>query len=52
MGSWRPSSLFHFPALPVAAPAICLSSRAMSNRREMLWAGGPPTQGPATPLVG
>lgn len=52
MGSWRPSSLFHFCALPVAAPAVCLSSRAVPNKREMLRAGGHPTQDPATPLLG
>lgn len=52
MGSCRPTSLLHFPALPVAVLAVCLSFRAVSNKREMLWAGGHPTQDPATALLG
>lgn len=51
MLSWKPTSLFHFPALPGAALAACLSSRAVLNQREMLRAGGHPTRDPAAPLL-
>ena len=51
MWSWKPTGLFHFPALPGAALAACLSSRAVLNQREMLRAGGHPTRDPAAPLL-